>query len=163
MSDLSFRAALEARDVDLVRQLARDSGGFSLAEVDLAAELAQERLARGLEASGYHFLFAQWGPGVPALGYVCYGPIPLTQSSWDLYWIAVAKGAQRRGIGRRLLAEAERRANAAGAGQFYIDTSGRPDYASSRAFYAAAGYHEAAALPDFYAPGDAKVIFAKQL
>ena len=163
MSDLSFRAALEAGDVELIRQLVHDSGGFSLTEVDLAAELAQERLARGLEASGYHFLFAQWGPGVPALGYVCYGPIPLTQSSWDLYWIAVAKGAQRRGIGRRLLAEAERRAHAAGASRFYIDTSGRADYASARAFYAAAGYRQAAALPDFYAPGDAKVIFARQL
>lgn len=163
MSDLSFRAALESSDVDLVRQLARDSGGFSPAEIDLAAELVQERLARGLESSGYHFLFAQWGPGVPALGYACYGPIPLTASSWDLYWIAVAKGAQRGGIGRRLLAEAERQAQACGASRFYIDTSGRPDYESSRAFYAAAGYRQAASLPDFYAPGDAKVIFTKQL
>ena len=163
MSDLSFRAALEPADIALIRQLTRDCGGFSPAEVDLAAELAQERLARGLAASGYHFLFAQWGPGVPALGYACYGPIPLTRSSWDLYWIAVAKDAQSRGIGRRLLAEAERRAKAYGASQFYIDTSGRSDYASARAFYIAAGYREAAALPDFYAPGDAKVIFEKQL
>ncbi len=163
MSDLSFRAVLDSSDVDLVRQLARDSGGFSPAEIDLAVELARDRLVRGLDASGYHFLFAQWGPGVPALGYACYGPIPLTTSSWDLYWIAVAKGAQRRGIGRRLLAEAERHALACGARRFYIDTSGRPEYDSSRAFYAAAGYREAASLPDFYAPGDAKVIFARQL
>lgn len=163
MSELSFRASLESGDVELVRQLTRDSDRFSRIEIDLAAEMVQDRLARGLDTTGYHFLFAQWGPGVPALGYACYGPVPLTTSSWDLYWIAVAKGAQRRGIGRRLLAEAERRAQAFGAGQFYIDTSGRADYEASRAFYAAAGYREAASLPDFYAPGDAKVIFTKQL
>lgn len=163
MSDLSFRELLGQPDIELVRQLARDSGGFSPREVDLAAELVEERLARGLEASGYHFLFAQWGPGVPALGYVCYGPIPLTRSSWDLYWIAVAKGTQRRSVGRRLLAEAERRAEGLGATRFYIDTSGRADYTPTRAFYEAAGYRAAAALPDFYAPGDAKMVFAKAL
>jgi len=161
MSALSFRDTPAPADGDLVRQLAQDSGGFSAGEIEIAVELVEERLARGLVASGYHFLFGN--SGGPALGYACYGPIPLTAASWDLYWIAVAKAAQGRGVGRRLLAEVERRVAALGGRQIYIDTSGRADYARSRAFYEKAGYRLAANLPDFYAPGDAKLVFAKKL
>jgi D-alanine-D-alanine ligase len=161
MSDLDWRDAPRPEDGAVIRALATASGVFSPAEIAIAVELVEERLARGLAASGYHFLFAEPAPGGTVLGYACYGPIPLTRASWDLYWIAVAPTAQRRGVGRRLLAEAERRAAAAGAGAFYVDTSGRADYAPTRDFYAACGYRVAASLPDFYAPGDAKVIFVK--
>ena len=163
MSEPAFRDVPAPSDVALVRELARDSGGFCESEIAVAVELIEERLARGLAASGYHFLFAEWGQGVPALGYACFGPIPLTRSSWDLYWIAVTKKAQGRGVGRRLLGEAERRAAALAATQMYIDTSGRADHARSQAFYRAAGYRLAADLADFYAPGDAKLIYAKTL
>ncbi len=163
MSELAFRDAPAPSDVSLVRELAREAGGFSASEIAIAVELIEERLARGLDACGYHFLFAEWGPGVPALGYACFGPIPLTEASWDLYWIAVATKAQGRGIARRLLGEVERRAAALGATRMYIDTSGRPDYVRSQAFYRAAGYRLAASLADFYAPGDAKLIYTKTL
>jgi GNAT superfamily N-acetyltransferase len=161
MSKLGFRDTLERADVELVRGLAQDSGGFSASEVEIAVELAEESLARGAAASGYHFLFAE-ADGEPK-GYACFGPIPLTAASWDLYWIAVPKHGQGNGIGRRLMAEMERRAKALGATHFYIDTSGRADYARSQAFYKASGYGLAANLPDFYAPGDAKLIFAKKI
>ena len=73
------------------------------------------------------------------------------------------RGGHGQGIGRRLLAATEQRAAAAGAATIYADTSGRADYARTRAFYHRAGYLKAAELPDFYAPGEAKVIFAKRL
>jgi ribosomal protein S18 acetylase RimI-like enzyme len=162
LTTLSFRDQPGPADLAAVRRLTHDSGGFSAVEVELAVELLQERLDRGLEASGYHFLFAHSGDA-SALGYVCHGPAPLTAASWDLYWIAVPVADQGRGIGRQLLAAAEARAVAAGAAAIYADTSGRPDYARTRDFYHRAGYLKAAELPDFYAPGDAKVIFAKKL
>ena len=163
MSELKFRDQPVAGDRESVRQLARDCGAFSVSEIAVAVELIDERLARGLGASGYHFLFAQWAADVPALGYACYGPIPLTAASWDLYWIAVTKSAQGRSIGRRLLAEVERRAGAAGGAKLYIDTSSRADYGRADRFYRAAGFALEAGLPDFYGPGDAKLIFAKTL
>jgi ribosomal protein S18 acetylase RimI-like enzyme len=162
LTRLAFRDQPGPADLAAIRRLAEESGGFSAVEVELAVELLQERRDRGIEVSGYHFLFADSGDGT-ALGYVCYGPVPLTAASWDLYWIAVAAADQGRGIGRRLLAAAERRAAASGAATIYADTSGRPDYARTRDFYRRAGYLKAAELPDFYAPGDAKVIFAKRL
>jgi ribosomal protein S18 acetylase RimI-like enzyme len=61
------------------------------------------------------------------------------------------------------MAEVERQAAAAGAAALFIDTSGRADYGAARAFYASLGYRIAAELADFYAPGDAKVVFRKNL
>jgi ribosomal protein S18 acetylase RimI-like enzyme len=126
----------------------------------VAVELVEARLGQGL-ASGYRFLFAD-GDG-QLDGYVCYGPIALTKSSYDLYWIAVQPDAQRAGLGRRLMDAAEAAARALGATAMYVETSSRPQYEPTRAFYRRIGYRSAAELPDFYGPGDGQVIFAKRL
>ena len=72
---------------------------------------------------------------------------------------------QRGGVGRALLAEAERRIAmiAGGAARIYVETSSRAQYQPTRAFYLRCGYRVAAELEDFYAPGDGKVIFVKAM
>ncbi len=157
-----FRTTLGRRDSDAVRALVQATGFFSAEEVDVAVELVDEAGTRG-SAAGYEFVFAD-APGDGALlGYACFGPIPATASSYDLYWIVVAPGHQGRGLGRALIRAAESLATGMGATRMYVDTSGRAQYAPTRAFYEAAGYRTAAVLEDFYAPGDAKVIYAKEL
>ena len=61
--------------------------------------------AKGEEASGYYFLFADGEHGLE--GYACLGPIPGTHRRCELYWIAVDPDARRRGLGRRLQHAAE--------------------------------------------------------
>ena len=51
----------------------------------------------------------------------------------------------------------------AGGTRIYIDTSGRPQYAPTRAFYERIGFRCDAVLADFYAPGDDRVIYVKCL
>jgi D-alanine-D-alanine ligase len=157
---LRLREEPTARDGAAVRALTAATGFFSDDEVAVAVELIDARLAQGL-ASGYRFLFADGDGGLD--GYVCYGPIALTQSSFDLYWIAVRPEAQRMGLGRRLMDAAEDRARELGATGMYVETSSRPQYEPTRAFYRRLGYRSAAELPDFYGPGDGQVIFAKEL
>jgi ribosomal protein S18 acetylase RimI-like enzyme len=96
-------------------------------------------------------------------GYACFGPVPATASSYDLYWIAVHPDFQGRGLGGRLLQEAERRIKASGGGRIYVDTSQRVQYASTRAFYESCGYLLETVLKDFYAVGDGKAIYCKSL
>jgi hypothetical protein len=43
-----------------------------------------------------------------------------------------------------------------------VETSSRPEYAPTRAFYERRGYAEAARMREFYAPGDDRVIFTKR-
>jgi ribosomal protein S18 acetylase RimI-like enzyme len=147
-------------DAEAVRDLVARVGVFSGAEVAIAAELVDERLRSGL-ASGYHFIFAEDVDGLA--GYTCFGPIPATAASFDLYWIAVRPDLHGRGLGARLLAESERRIALQGGQRVYVDTSARREYAPAHALYTRAGYREAARLSDFYAPGDARLIFEKAL
>lgn len=157
---IRFRADVRASDAASVRALVLATGFFSAAEIGIAVELVEERLAKGA-ASGYELLFAERAEGT--LGYACFGRIPLTRSSWDLYWIAVHPSSQGHGLGRRLLTMSEEAIAAAAGATVYVDTSSRPQYAPTRAFYLGCGYRVAAELADFYAPGDGKVVFEKRI
>jgi ribosomal protein S18 acetylase RimI-like enzyme len=157
---LALRERVEAADARAIRDLVAGTGFFSPAEVEMARELAEIGAREG-EASDYRFLLA--GPPEALLGYTCYGHVDGTRSSFDLYWIAVDRKQARRGLGRWLLAETEARVVRLGGRRLYAETSARPDYAPTRAFYEARGYRCEATLADFYAPGDAKAIYVKVL
>ncbi|MFN2367979.1 MAG: GNAT family N-acetyltransferase, partial [Desulfurivibrionaceae bacterium] len=94
------------------------------------------------------------------LAFVCFGPIPMTERSFDLYWIATAPTHGRRGIASRLLAAMEEELNGS---VVYVDTSSTAGYARARAFYEKNGYRIAARLRDFYKTGDDRVIYRKEL
>jgi D-alanine-D-alanine ligase len=159
--EIVWREQLERADLPALRRLVTEAGVFSEAEVALAVSLAEDALAHGAEESGHHFLCASQGGRL--LGYTCYGPIDGTQGSFDLYWIAVDAAGQGRGLGQRLLALTEARVRAAGGRRLFAETSGRRDYAPTRAFYERAGYAAEARLADFYAPGDDRVTYGKAL
>jgi acetoin utilization deacetylase AcuC-like enzyme/GNAT superfamily N-acetyltransferase len=157
---VGWRFDLQPEDPQRIGRLVARTGFFHSQEIEVAVELAQERLTKG-EASGYFFMLAeQYGRLV---GYTCYGPIACTQNSFDLYWIAVHPDFQRKGLGRRLLRETEALIRKAGGGRIYVDTSQRDQYTSTRAFYESCGYRLESVLKDFYAPDDGKVIYSKVL
>ena len=97
------------------------------------------------------------------MGYSCYGPVPLTLNSYDLYWIAVRRESQGRGIGKILLDRSEAAIGALGGRKVYIETSSRRKYRDTRRFYEHLGYRSEATLRAYYAPGDHKVIYVKSL
>ena len=148
------------RDVGNIRHLVESTGFFSSEEVEVAGELVAERIAKGRE-SGYEFIIADHVEGL--MGYACFGPIPCTSSSYDLYWIAAHHDFQGRGLGRWLLMEAEKRIKASGGTRIYVETSQRLQYAGTRNFYERCGYRLEAVLKDFYAAGDCKAVFSKSL
>jgi GNAT superfamily N-acetyltransferase len=159
-----LRAEVAEADLEAVRRVVTSTGFFDAEEIGIAVELVEAHLARG-EASGYLFRFAEVdrGGGRVVAGYTCFGPIPGTRSSWDLYWIAVEEGQRGLGLGQTLLAATEAEVQARGGTRLYADTSGRAQYAPTRAFYLRTGFVEAAHLEDYYAPGDGKITFAKAL
>jgi len=155
---IRFRYDVETGDLGLVDEIVASTGFFNRAERAVARELVEERLERG-PASGYHFVFCAIGEATA--GYACYGPIAGTRDSYDLFWIAVHRTFQRRGLGRAILDDVERRIAAAGGSRIYVETSSRDQYAPTRAFYENHGYRLEATLPDFYAPGDGKLVYVK--
>jgi ribosomal protein S18 acetylase RimI-like enzyme len=159
--DIEFRERIEPADCAALRRLVLEAGVFSDAELELAVSLAEDALTHGAEESGHHFVLATRADRL--LGYSCYGPIDGTQGSFDLYWIVVDAAGQGRGLGRALLARSEACMRERGGRRCYVETSGRRDYAPTRAFYERSGYTAEARLADFYAPGDDKWIYAKPL
>jgi ribosomal protein S18 acetylase RimI-like enzyme len=157
---VDWRSAVTAEDVERVRALVARTGFFNAAEIELAADLVSERVARDTR-SGYHFVLAERCSAL--LAFACYGLIYGTRESFELYWIAVAPEEQGRGLGREIYARAEAAMREAGAGRVYADTSSSERYVPTRGFYRRLGFVEQAHLPDFYAPGDGKFIYVKAL
>jgi ribosomal protein S18 acetylase RimI-like enzyme len=151
---------LREEDPEAIRDLLARTGLFTAAEIDCAVDLARIGLTAP-DHGGYEFLVASSDGRL--VGYSCYGETPLTEGTWDLYWIAVDPREQGRGVGTRLLVETEERVRARGGRILLVETSGLPKYEATREFYRTRKYEEAARLRDHYRPGDDKVIFRKDL
>jgi ribosomal protein S18 acetylase RimI-like enzyme len=107
---------------------------------------------------------ADRGPGSPLVaGYACFGATPLTQGTFDLYWIAVDPVLHGAGVGRALMRAVEDAVRGEGGRLLLIETASKPSYAKTRAFYIAWRCEEVARIKDFYAVGDDKVIYARRL
>jgi predicted N-acetyltransferase YhbS len=152
---------LEQRDRDRVHAIVIATRQFTAIETDTAMELVDAWLAGG-EASGYLTIVAEDAGGT-VQGFVCVGPTPLTDGTFDLYWVAVDPATQGQGFGGRLVAAAEEAARQRGGRLVVIETSSQERYRPTAQFYAGAGYALVARIPEFYRPGDDKLIFARAL
>lgn len=160
MYDIVWRTTPTQEDIKNIYNIVSSSGYFNQEEIAIATELIEERLQHG-ETSDYYFLFAEINN--KTIGYTCYGPIPGTQSGYDLYWIAVNNSYRKKGIGRILLDKTEHLIVLAGGKKIYVETSGKDQYIETRQFYLKNNYIEKAKLDDFYAPGDDKLILVKNI
>jgi D-alanine-D-alanine ligase len=160
---VSVRRSLESEDRAPLEKLIRETSFFNPEEIEVALELIDDRLSQGDE-SHYRFLVAETdGNDGNIAGYACWGPIPGTLASADLYWIVVDPRHQGKGIGAALLKDAEDWMASVGRTRVYVETSTRAQYDGTRRFYFACGYELAAELADFYGPGDGKAMFLKVL
>ena len=157
---LTWRFEVKPSDVEAIREVTASTGYFHDYEIPVAVELVEERLAKGA-ASGYEFVIAESDGKV--IGYTSFGPIPCTKSSFDWYWLAVRPELQGFGFGKQLLHQVEQRAHAMGGTRLYCETSGRPQYATTRAFYEHMGFMLCELLDDYYDVGDGRATYTKTL
>ena len=78
----------------------------------------------------------------------------------DVMTVAVAPGAQGRGLGQLLLAELERRAQARGAGHVILEV--RADNAGALALYERSGFAVLSTRRRYYQPGDVDAIVMRK-
>ncbi len=150
---------MEARDKGPVLGLVRATGFFTDEEVEVAEELIDAYLERP-DQKDYHVEVVEDGPEAVA-GYMTWGPTPLTEGAYDIYWMAVAPSEQGKGRGKALLAWVEDEVRRRAGRVIIIETSSQPKYHGTRRFYVDLGYKEVARIPDFYRAGDDRVIYAK--
>lgn len=145
-------------DVEPLMKILAGTAFFHDNELQIAEEVLLDAV-NDLKVSDYQS-YTACVDGRPA-GWVCWGATPCTDKTFDVYWLAVDKKIQGKGIGRKLMAFAEESIWEAGGRLAVLETAGREDYKPTRGFYMSIGYTEAARVKDFYAPGDDKVIYTK--
>jgi ribosomal protein S18 acetylase RimI-like enzyme len=151
---------MNSEDKSDVMRILHNTPEFKPSEVIVAEEVIDSYLGDPYR-SGYHILVAEIDSVV--VGYVCFGPTPLTEGTWDVYWIAVNRERKGQGIGSILLDYAENNIRGSGGRLVIIETSSLPSYTSTQQFYIHRDYEIVARIPDFYTPGDDEIIFQKRL
>jgi GNAT superfamily N-acetyltransferase len=160
MNKFTFRQQIKPSDIEAIANIVESSGFFSDEEIEIAIQLAEEKLDQK-DASSYRFLFAEDENRL--LGYTCWGLVPATAFSYDIYWIVVSQDLRGQGLGTLLMTETERLIGLYGGRQIYAETSSRDQYKPTHKFYEMCGFKKEAFLKDFYAEGDSKIIYAKVL
>jgi GNAT superfamily N-acetyltransferase len=156
--NLTFRTTPEKHDIKRIMEIVESTGFFYDHEIEIAVELVTERLAQG-ESTGYYFIFAEVD-GITC-AYSCFGPIPMSKTCFDLYWIVTHNDFRGKGIGKKLLEETCNQARGMGCKILIAETSGQEHYSPTRAFYDNNKFVLEARLKDFYDIGDDKLFYTK--
>ena len=156
---------IEGKDREPLASLIRRVETFSPQEVEVAIELVD--LALQPNNPDYSILVADKAGAAGGqgglVGYVCYGPTPMTEGTYDLYWIASDPTVRGQGVGAALVSGMEGDLRRRHARLIRVETSATEAYGPTRGFYAAMKYTEESRFRDFYKVGDDLIILAKRL
>ncbi len=151
---------LKIEDKAPIRQLIIETDFFSDQELSVAIELIDTFL-NNPDQKDYDLYTAEDGGSVA--GYICIGPTPLTEGTYDLYWIVVKPSTQNKGIGKKLIRFAEDQAKRMNGRLLVAETSSQPKYKSTCEFYMRVGYQELSRIKDYYKVGDDLIVYGKYL
>lgn len=152
--------AMARQDKAAVMDILQHTSEFKPMEVAVAEELIDAYLEEGMASEYYTYVGVVDGR---VMGYICYGPTPITEGTYDVYWMTVSLQAQRQGVGRALLSAAEADIRARRGRIILIETSGKASYFKAQNFYASMGYDLVSRIPEFYEPGDDKLTYYKRI
>jgi len=179
---LSIRIA-KPEDETIVLDIIERTGFFRPVEIDIAREVFTEAAQRkpGCSYQSYvaeiretidegrlkkdgEQIVSHPSSLIPRIvGWVCFGETPCTIGTFDIYWIAVDPTLQRQGAGKFMLDFSENEIKKQNGRLAVVETSGMKRYESTQKFYEKNNYELAAKIPNFYAPGDDKLIYVKTL
>jgi ribosomal protein S18 acetylase RimI-like enzyme len=153
--------SMETADRASVKEIIATVGNFNKAEIDCALELIDIYL-QVKEQKDYRIAVCDDSQS-RVQGYICWGPVPLTKGSYDIYWIATHPDSQGKGFGSSLIAHVENRIEAEKGRLLFMETSSKESYESTVRFYRRLGFTQTSRIRDFYDVGDDKLIFVKRL
>jgi len=134
---------------------------FTREEINVAMELIDIVMKDGKQKD-YKIDCMVDGQDQP-VGYICYGPTPMTEGTFDLYWIVVGPNFQGRGIGSRLIDFLEKALKGMDGRMILAETSSIPEYVDAQRFYLQKGFKEVGRVPDYYYPGNDRITYCKRL
>lgn len=145
-------------DAAKIEILLNKISNFTAMEVEIAMELVNIA-ANNIGQNDYHIYVFEDGDNI--LGYHCSGKRPLTDGVFDLYWIVADPESKIKGIGKKLLEQAENFVKENNGRWFLAETSSKLSYEKTRSFYLRNGFSIVAQINDFYSVGDGLITFGK--
>ncbi len=146
---------MSRNDLNAVSAILDDTGLFPS---EMLAEMAEPFL-NGAQPHIWLTAFK----GNDAVGFAYCEPERMTDGTYNLLAIAVDPNRQSNGIGQFIVAAVEQSVRNLGGRVLLVETSSLPEYERTRAFYDQLGYDREAVIREFYAVGEHKVVFWKQL
>lgn len=152
---------LISKDRERLREMVIGTGVFTDDEVGVAMELI-DIVISNKDQKDYQVVCAVGHKDEP-IGYLCYGPVPMTRGAFDLYWIVIDPKAQGLKIGSGLLDHMEGEVRRLNGRMILADTSSIPSYEKANAFYLKRGFKEVARIADYYWEGNDRITYCKKL
>lgn len=141
-------------------EIAANTGVFRSQEIDILREILED--CQKTIPAHYIVFDERYDDGI--LGFLILGRAPMTDFSWDIYWLVVDKKKHGQGVGKKLLQRAEKFVSEGGKrAVLRVETSSKHEYSAARKFYLKNGFSESGRILHFYSEGDALVIFSKEL
>ncbi len=153
---------LKRTDRGKLRKILVDTNHFNKEEIKVALELIDVYLNHRRQKDYIIYVY-ETDDSRKTAGYICYGRRPLTEATYDLYWIAVDPNIHGKGIGSILIRFMEADLKRIKGNLILIETSGKEHYTGERKFYEKNGYDVQTIIKDFYKPGDDLYVFRKYL
>ena len=147
-------------DTATLKQLTAGTGVFKEHEVEVL-QVVMDDYHAGDEDSQHVAIVAEDEGRI--VGYAYYAPDVMTDRTWFIYWIAVAKDIQAKGVGTAIMRYLEDDVRNRHGRLLLLETTSLPHSELTRKFYKKQGYAVAGTVKDFYADGDDMVIFRKRL
>lgn len=153
--------ATSREDFEQIKNIVVAADAFNNDEVDIAIELLEIYLNDPQQQD--YKMYSCVSDVEKVLGYICIGPTPATEATYDLYWIVVDPAVQAQGVGTTLLSFTENELKSKNGRLLIAETSSTPKYDKTRAFYERKGFKKLAHIKEYYKTDDDLVIYGKYL
>lgn len=162
-SESEMITPLRKDDREKIKSILTETNNFNSDEISIAMELIDLYISDDNQKDYEIFVDINEEDKSLINGYVCIGPRPLTEGTYDLYWIAVNPSIQSKGVGSKLVKHIEEHIKKKNGRLVLIETSGKPSYEKERKFYEKNLYTKLVEIKDFYKINDSLVVYGKYL
>ncbi len=144
-------------DTEAIIEIIERSGQFDTAGLGYVRDVLKQHLAG---AGAGFWLTADDGEPV---GIAYCAPEAVTNGTWNLLMLWTREDRHRTGLGSALVAGVEEELRSRSARLLIVETSGLPEFAPARAFYAKSGFVHEATIRNFFAADDDKLVLTKSI
>ena len=154
---ITFRNTPRPGDGKIVRRIMKSTGFFEAVFDELDSAEANAEAIAGNPKSEEKLLFIEVG-GVEE-GFAIFGRESCCDATVYMSWLCVNNSLRGMGLGKRLMAEVLRQSWENKARKLILQTSGRPQYEPTRAFYQKLGFSKEAEIADYYTDGESTFFY----